>query len=301
VNDSGLDVSAQGARFTAACVQLTAGADMQANLAEAERLIREAAAAGARFVLTPENTTLMTLSRQETLANAAPEERHPALPRFAALARELGLWLLVGSLTVALGGDKAANRSLLIAPDGRIVARYDKIHMFDVQIPDGQSYRESATFTPGARAVVADLPWGRLGMTVCYDVRFAQLYRCLAQAGAVFLSVPAAFTQFTGEAHWHLLLRARAIETGCFVFAPAQCGTHPGERKTYGHSLIVAPWGEVLADGGEAPGIALAEIDVAKVAEARAMVPALTHDRWFAAPPRAAETAVAGDDIPEAR
>lgn len=271
--------------FTAACVQLTSGPEVMPNVAAASELVAEAAGRGAHFVGTPENTTQVEGDKARMLAEARPEATHPAIPAFRDLAAKHGIWLLIGSLTIKLSEEQCANRSMLFAPDGRIAARYDKIHMFDVDIPDGQSYRESATFRPGARAVLAGLPWGTLGMTVCYDLRFPRLYRSLAQAGAGILSVPAAFTQFTGQAHWHVLLRARAIETGCFVVAPAQCGEHVGGRRTYGHSLIVAPWGEVLADGGEAPGIALAEIDMAKVAEARRMVPSLTHDRDFAAPP----------------
>ncbi len=189
------------------------------------------------------------------------------------------IWLLIGSLSIKLEPTKAANRSFLFDPQGRIAARYDKIHMFDVEIPDGQSYRESATFRPGEEAVTADLPWGKLGLSICYDMRFPYLYRSLAHAGASFLAVPAAFTEFTGRAHWHVLLRARAIETGCFVFAPAQCGTHVADRRTYGHSLVVAPWGEVLADAGEEPGVITAHIDPARVTEARRMVPALSHDK----------------------
>ncbi|MEX0759522.1 MAG: carbon-nitrogen hydrolase family protein [Tistlia sp.] len=274
-----------GTSFKVACVQMTSSDSLAENIEAASATIREAAAAGAQLILTPENTPMMTLRRSESLAAAAPEEDHPAVAAFSALAAELGRWLLIGSSTVRLEPELCANRSLLFAPDGSVAGRYDKIHMFDVEIPDGQTYRESKTFRPGREAVLAELPWGRLGMTVCYDLRFAALYRSLAQGGASFLSVPAAFTEFTGRAHWHVLLRARAIETGCFVFAPAQCGTHAGDRKTYGHSLIVAPWGEVLADGGEAPGFVTAEIDTAAVAEARRMVPALQHDRPFA-PPR---------------
>jgi predicted amidohydrolase len=270
--------------FTAACVQLTSGNDLAANVATASELIAEAAGRGADFVGTPENTTLVEVDKRRMLAEAHPEETHPAIPAFAELAARHGIWLLIGSLTIRLSESKCANRSMLFGPDGQVAARYDKIHMFDVEIPDGQSYRESSTFRPGAQAVLAELPWATLGMTVCYDLRFPKLYRSLAQAGATLLSVPAAFTQFTGQAHWHVLLRARAIETGCFVVAPAQCGEHVGERRTYGHSLIVAPWGEVLADGGETPGITLAEIDMAKVAEARRMVPSLANDRDFAAP-----------------
>lgn len=287
-------VQGSGGKFKVACVQVTSGDDLAANVAMAEGAIRAAAAGGADLILTPENTPMVTPRRATTLANAHPEEHHPAVAAFAALAGELGRWLLIGSTTIKLGPESCANRSLLFAPDGSIAARYDKIHMFDVEIPDGQTYRESATFRPGREAVLAELPWGRLGMTVCYDMRFAALYRSLAQSGASFLSVPAAFTEFTGRAHWHVLLRARAIETGCFVFAPAQCGLHPGDRRTYGHSLIVAPWGEVLADGGDAPGIVTAEIDPAKVAEARRMVPALQHDRPFA-PPAADELRRAGE------
>jgi predicted amidohydrolase len=267
--------------FRVACVQMTSARDVAPNIDAATRMIREARAAGADFILTPENTAMMEPKRPLVLEKALPEERHPALPAFQALAAETGAWLLVGSLAVKLDDKTCANRSFLIDAAGGIVARYDKIHMFDVDLAGGESYRESATFRPGAEAVLAEIPWGRLGMTVCYDLRFAYLHRALAQVGADFLSVPAAFTKPTGEAHWHVLLRARAIETGCFVFAAAQCGEHAEGRKTYGHSLIVSPWGEILGDGGDAPGIVMAEIDPAKVAEARRMVPSLKHDRPF--------------------
>ncbi|MFQ5774842.1 MAG: carbon-nitrogen hydrolase family protein [Kiloniellaceae bacterium] len=276
-------------------MQLTSGRDPAANVAAASALIREAKAAGADLVMTPETTNMMEPRRRWTLDKAVPEAEDAAVAAFRGLAAELGVWLLAGSLVVRVGEDKAANRSILFDPAGRVAARYDKIHMFDVEIPDGQSYRESKLYRPGARAVVADLPWGRLGMTVCYDVRFPALYRALARAGADFLTVPSAFTRFTGQAHWHVLLRARAIETGCFVFAPAQCGTHAEGRQTYGRSLIVDPWGEVLADGGEAPGIVLAEIDPARVGKARAMIPALTHDRSFAPPAQAGPARAAGE------
>ncbi len=269
------------AGFTVACVQLTSGAEPAANRAVLLDLIREAEGAGANFVLTPETSDMIEPQRDRRLEKAQSEEAHETLAALRAVAAELGLWLLAGSLVTRIEGERLANRSCLIDPDGHVVARYDKIHMFDVEIPDGQSYRESANFRPGAEAVLADLPWGRLGLTVCYDLRFPHLYRSLAQAGADFIAVPSAFTRFTGEAHWHLLLRARAVETGCFIFAPAQCGEHAQGRKTYGHSLIVAPWGEVLADGGEAPGIVTARIDPAEVGKARAMIPALQHDRPF--------------------
>ena len=272
------------ASFRAACVQMTSGPEVAPNVAAALELIAEAASQGADFVGTPENTTQIENDKRRMLATAGPEASHPAIPAFAEAAAKHGIWLLIGSLTIKLSDSLCANRSILFTPSGEIAARYDKIHMFDVQIPDGQSYRESATFRAGEQAIMAELPWGKLGMSVCYDLRFAKLYRSLAQAGAGILSVPAAFTEFTGKAHWHVLLRARAIETGCFVIAPAQCGEHAGGRRTYGHSLIVAPWGEVLADGGDLPGVVTVEIDLAKVAEARAMVPALTHDRDFVGP-----------------
>jgi predicted amidohydrolase len=273
--------------FTAACVQMNAGREIEPNIAEASRLIRAAHEAGASFILTPENTTMVEPKKPLLLEKAKPEAEHPAIPAFSALSAELGIWLLVGSLTIRLGETQCANRSFLFDDRGRVVARYDKIHMFDVDLAGGESYRESATFRPGERAVTADLPWGRLGLTICYDLRFGYLYRTLAQAGAAFLSVPAAFTRPTGQAHWHVLMRARAIETGCFVLAPAQCGEHAEGRKTYGHSLIVAPWGEILAEAGEEPGFILAEIDPALVDQARSMVPALRHDRVYAQPTEA--------------
>ncbi len=270
--------------FRAACVQVTAGADLAANVAAACDLAHQARAAGAELIALPECVALMEPDRKKVLAAAVPEATHPALVAFRDLARETGAWLLAGTVMVPAADGRLANRSCLIAPDGTIASRYDKIHMFDVDLPGGETYRESRTYRPGDAAVVADLPWGRLGMTVCYDVRFPQLYRALAHAGADFVAVPSAFTRQTGTAHWHVLLRARAIECGAFVIAPAQCGEHPGSRLTFGHALIVDPWGTVLADGGEAPGFVIAEIDLAKVAAARAALPTLAHDRPFAAP-----------------
>ena len=269
---------------------MTTGRDPMENLAAASKAIRQAKAQGADLIMTPETTNMMEPRRALMFEKAAVEEVDASVAAFGDLAAELGVWLLIGSLVVKVADDRAANRSLLFDPKGQVAARYDKMHMFDVEIPDGQNYRESKAYRPGDRAVLADLPWGRLGMTVCYDLRFPYLYRTLAQAGADFLSVPSAFTRFTGQAHWHVLLRARAIETGCFVFAPAQCGTHTEGRETYGHSLIVAPWGEVLADGGEAPGVTLAQIDPARIEKARRMVPALTHDRPVMPPGTAPKT-----------
>jgi len=272
--------------FRLACVQMTSTDDVEGNIAQASALIREARAAGADLVATPENTGIMAARGDLSIARAQFEHEHVALAAYRELAAELGCWLLVGSIGVRVPEEerRVANRSYLLRPDGGIAASYDKIHMFDVELASGESYRESRNFRPGERAVLVGTPWGPLGLTVCYDLRFPQLYRALAQAGALFLSVPSAFTRPTGEAHWHALLRARAIETGAYVFAPAQCGTHPGDRKTYGHSLIVDPWGRVLADGGETPGVVLAEIDVAEVAKARRQIASLHHDRAFSAP-----------------
>ncbi|MEM7224167.1 MAG: carbon-nitrogen hydrolase family protein [Pseudomonadota bacterium] len=267
--------------FRAACIQITSGPDPEANLKTLDALIRQAAADGAALVLTPETSDLMAHNRREALATARPEADHGGVERLAALAAKLGIWLSAGSLVVKVTEERLANRSFLFDPAGRIAARYDKIHMFDVEIPDGTSYRESRSYRPGDRLVLADLPWGRLGLTICYDLRFPQLYRALAQAGADFLIVPSAFTRYTGRAHWETLLRARAIETGCFVFAAAQCGDHEAGRKTYGHSLIVDPWGQVLADGGDAVGAVSATIDPSAVARARRMIPALAHGRPY--------------------
>jgi len=267
-----------------ACIQPNAKPDLAANLDEVEHWIRAAHADGAGFIATPENTSGMFADRRSLIASALPEEGHPAIARFAALAETTGAWLLAGSITVKLTDEKLANRSLLFDPRGRIVARYDKIHMFDADPTDGQAYRESATFQPGDKAVVADTDFGRIGLSICYDVRFPALYNVLAQGGATLITVPAAFTVPTGKAHWHVLLRARAIETGAFIVAPGQVGEHAGGRFTYGHSLIVAPWGEVLADGGEVEGFVAADCDMDRVTKARQMIRSLHHTRPFATP-----------------
>lgn len=266
-------------------VQFTATASIERNIALTEALIREAAAAGAQLVNLPEVSNLM--QRRRSLANevVSLEEHDSALLAWRDLAAELDVWLHVGSMVVRLVDDERfANRGILIDADGAIRARYDKIHMFDVDLDGGESYRESSGFRPGERAVLVDTPWGGYGMTICYDLRFPHLYRMLAGAGARILAVPAAFTRQTGEAHWHTLLRARAIETGCFVLAAAQTSDHEDGRKTYGHSLIVSPWGEILADGGEAPGVVLADLDLEQVESARGKVPSLSHDRPITAP-----------------
>jgi predicted amidohydrolase len=270
--------------FKAAAVQMRSGTSVARNLDDAERMIREAAAAGADYVLTPEMTNILCRDRATLLAAVSPEEDNPELARFSALAKVLGIFLHIGSMAVRLGPESVANRAYLIAPDGSVAARYDKIHMFDVNLPAGESYRESALYRPGAEAVVADLPFARLGLSVCYDVRFPQLFQSLALGGASVLAIPAAFTRTTGEAHWHVLLRARAIETGSFVVSAAQGGHHEDGRDTYGHSMIIDPWGRILAEAGTNPGIIVASIDPAASADARARIPALANRRDFAPP-----------------
>lgn len=271
-------------------VQLTVGDDPVANLPVTLAHIRTAVAGGAEFVLTPECTNALSSSRDYQRSILNHEEDDPSLAAMRNQAAKSGVWLLAGSIGVLThdADGRFANRSFLIGPDGAIAARYDKIHMFDVNVSETEVYRESAGYRPGTRAVLAQTPFGRIGMTVCYDIRFPQLYRQLAQAGADILTVPAAFNHLTGAAHWEILLRARAIETGCFVLAPAQTGFHAERngkgRRTHGHSLAVAPWGEVLADAGQQPGVTLVDLDLAQVAAARARVPSLTHDREFVSP-----------------
>lgn len=269
--------------FAAALVQLTAGPNIDTNLERIEQLVGEASRGGANLVCLPENCTQIQPDKKKSLADAEVEENHRALPRLSALARQAEVWLQVGSLTVQAAPRHSWNRSYLLSPEGTVAARYDKIHLFEAEVGDGQTYREADYTAPGSQAVVAALPWGGLGLTICYDMRFPHLYRHLAKVGADFITVPSAFTRPTGRDHWHVLLRARAIETGCFVLAAAQCGVHAGGRETYGHSLIVDPWGAVIADGGEEEGVVMAEIDPAKVRQARARIPALQHDRPFGA------------------
>ena len=271
-------------KLVVACVQTSSKADPATNIAEVGALIREAHERGADLITTPEVVGMMEARRRPALEKARPEETHEVLAAFRGLAAELGTWLLIGSISIRIAGDRLSNRSFLVGPDGGVVARYAKIHMFDVEVGDGSRYRESHTYEPGREAVLADTPWGIMGLTICYDIRFPGLYRCLAQAGARVIFAPAAFTRVTGAAHWHVLQRARAIENGCFIVSPAQTGIHAGGRQTYGHSLVVAPWGEVLADGGTEIGVTLAELDLAAVDEARGKVPSLTHDRPFGQP-----------------
>ena len=268
-------------RFKVGLIQMRSGLEPQSNLAAALALIDEAGRGGADYVLTPEMTNILALKRDHLFAKIVTEEHDPTLATLREVAGRLGIFIHIGSLAIKASPEKAVNRSFLIDRRGDVVARYDKIHMFDVDLAGGESYRESNNYLAGEVAVVADLPWGRLGLTVCYDLRFPALYRALAEAGASFLAIPSAFTKQTGEAHWHVLQRARAIETGCFVFAAAQGGKHENGRETFGHSLVVDPWGRILAEGGIEPGVVMAEIDPAEVAKARGRVPSLHHGRRF--------------------
>ena len=267
--------------FRVGLIAMRSGRKPADNLADAAKLIKQAKQDGADYVLTPEMTNIMEVKHETLFAAIEADEEDATLASFREIARTSQLYVHAGSLAIKVSPEKAANRSFLIDPHGEIIARYDKIHMFDVDLANGESYRESRNYKAGELAVVADLPWGRLGLTVCYDLRFPVLYHALAEAGASFLSVPSAFTRQTGEAHWHLLLRARAVECGCFVFAAAQGGKHENGRETFGHSLVVDPWGKVIAEGGIEPGVVMAQIDLGAVASARSRIPALQHTRRF--------------------
>ena len=282
---------ASRATFRVGLIQMRSGRDPRANLDAAAKLIHEAKAAGADYVQTPEMTNIMEVKREALFAALAPEEADASLAAFRDTARTHRLWLHVGSLALKVSPDKAVNRSFLIDPHGEIAARYDKIHMFDVDLADGESYRELRSYRAGEIAIGADLPWGRLGLTICYDLRFPALYRALAEAGASFLAIPSAFTRQTGEAHWHVLMRARAIENTCYVLAAAQGGKHENGRETFGHSLVVDPWGRIIAEGGEEPGVVMAEIVPADIVTARTRIPSLQHGRRFEVVTPAAEPA----------
>lgn len=264
-----------------ACIQMTSGPGIEDNLKASEAFIREAASLGATFIATPENTDQMRRKSEDNLAAADSESVHPVRDFYSTLAKELGVWLLIGSIGVRVSETQLANRSHLFAPDGLLAATYDKIHMFDVNLSRTEFYNESKDNRAGDKAVMADMGFAKLGMSICYDVRFPHLHRDLAKAGAQILSVPAAFTVPTGKAHWGVLLRARAIETGSFVIAPAQVGEHEGGRLTYGHSMIIGPWGEVLAEKAEGTGFIIAEIDLSEVEKARNAIPALKHDKPY--------------------
>ncbi len=269
--------------FKAALVQISAGPDPTENAKTNAEFLADAAAGGADFVMFPEVCNMIEPDRAACREKARPAAEDETLNRLRDGAAKSGIWVLVGSIVVQSEDTpgKLANRSFLIDADGNIAGSYDKMHLFDVDVGTGDVYRESDTYRPGTKTCIAETPWGPFGMTVCYDMRFPHLYRDLARAGAVMLSAPSAFTRPTGEAHWHVLLRARAIECGAFVFAPAQTGDHAGGRKTYGHSLAVGPWGEVLADGGTNRGVTFVDIDPAKSLEARKRIPSLQHDRPY--------------------
>ena len=271
--------------FKAALVQLRTPATQAAALAQVQPLVRQAAGAGAVLIATPEATNILQRDRQKLFEAVRPLDEDECVLGLRALARELGVWILIGSALVRREDGQLANRSTLVDAEGRVAATYDKIHMFDVDLPTGERHRESALYTPGEQATVVQTPWGKIGMSVCYDVRFPQLYRALAKAGAEMITVPAAFTRPTGEAHWEILLRARAIETGAFVLAPAQGGFHEDGRGTWGRSTLIGPWGEILAKAeDDEPGVVIAELDLDAVAKARAAIPALANDRAFAQP-----------------
>ena len=270
-------------KFNIACIQNCASNNLNSTIEDAVALTREANAAGAQLICLPEFFSFLNLDENGLDVAPYPESEHPTLSAFRDLSSELQAWLLLGSIAVLDDNGKKRNRSILLDPEGQVSVRYDKIHMFDVNLPNGEIYRESDVFEPGNEAVTADLPWGTIGLTVCYDLRFPHLYRSLAHAGAGVISVPAAFTRTTGRAHWHVMLRSRAIETGAYIVAPCQFGDH-GKAKTYGHSLIIDPWGRVLEDAGEERGYIISELDMEKVAEARQMIPALEHDRDYSKP-----------------
>ncbi|MCH7880662.1 MAG: carbon-nitrogen hydrolase family protein [Proteobacteria bacterium] len=267
--------------FNAACVQNTATRDIEANIDWVCERIVEAHSEGADFIALPETVGLIEPVSEQIPDLCFEQENDAGLAAFRAQARDLEVSILVGSQLIKVPDGRIVNRSFLLDDKGEISAHYDKLHLFDIQLSNGEFYRESDVIAPGDKAVVATTPWGKLGMTVCYDLRFAALYRALAQNGAQFITIPSAFTQTTGKAHWHMLVRARAIETGCYIIAPNQCGHHVDRRASWGHSLIVDPWGKVLADAGAEPGIVYAEIDLSSVERAHRKIPALTHDRAF--------------------
>lgn len=266
-------------RLKVACIQLCSTNNIETNLDTVTLAIRQAGQQGVQLIATPENTCLMEHNSQERLKKAFTEATHPGIPLFQKLSQEFHCWLLIGSLTIKGQDNLCYNRSYLFGPQGNIVAKYDKIHLFDANLPDGKYFRESQAFHAGNKPIIAETPWGGLGLSICYDLRFPYLYRYLAQHSAKIIAVPSAFIKTTGEAHWHVLLRARAIETGCFIIAPAQAGTHSDGRQTYGHSLIIDPWGRILAEAGIKPEIIYADIDLNQVAQVHQQIPAWEFNR----------------------
>lgn len=269
--------------FTAACLQMCSSRAPDENAETFERLVREAAAKGAHYIQSPEMTGLVEKSKTALWNSVKTEDEDPLIARAIVLARELSVWIHIGSLALKTPDERIINQAIVVSPKGEIVARYAKIHMFDVDLPNGESWRESAIYTPGDKAVAVDLPWIRAGLAICYDLRFPHLFRQYAQAGVGLLTVPAAFTKQTGEAHWHTLLRARAIENGCYVVAAAQGGVHQDGRETYGHSLIIDPWGRILCDTkNDEAGVVLAKINPQEVSAVRGRVPSLKNERQYA-------------------
>ena len=264
-----------------ACIQTNSKSDPNVNIKEVSSLICEAKSDGAELITTPEVVGMLEPNREKALDKAQAENDHSVLREFRNLSKDLSIWLLIGSISIKLSDSKLANRSFLINPAGQIIARYTKIHMFDVQVNDGSTYKESAIYQPGTSACLAITPWGLVGLTICYDIRFPALYRDLAKAGAGIIFIPSAFTEVTGEAHWHVLQRARAIENGCFIVSAAQTGIHEQKRKTFGHSIIIDPWGNVLAEADKSVGFIIADLNLNLVNEARNKIPSLSHDRNY--------------------
>ena len=268
--------------FKAACIQMNVGPDINENLVNAGRLITEAANAGAEYVQTPENTDYIRATSDLSVQTAKPIDEHTGVQIFSALAKDLGIWLHIGSMKIKVAEDKVANRSFLFNNKGMLKASYDKIHLFDADLPNGEEFRESDFVQPGDKAVVSDMPWANIGMSICFDVRFPYLYRDMAQNGADILAVPAAFAENTGRAHWESLLRARAIETGSFVLAAATVGDHEGGRQTFGQSMIIGPWGQVLEKMEEdKPGFIMRSIDTLDVVKARKALPNLAPNKEY--------------------
>ena len=270
-----------------ACIQTNSKSDPNINIKEVSSLICEAQSDGAELITTPEVVGMLEPNREKALDKAQAENDHSVLREFRNLSKDLSIWLLIGSISIKLSDSKLANRSFLINPAGQIIARYTKIHMFDVEVNDGSTYKESTTYQPGTSACLARTPWGLVGLTICYDIRFPALYRDLAKAGAGIIFIPSAFTEVTGEAHWHVLQRARAIENGCFIVSAAQTGIHEQKRKTFGHSIIIDPWGNVLAEADKCVGFIISDLDLNLVNEARNKIPSLSHDRNYIKPFRA--------------
>ncbi len=267
-------------KFKVACVQMNSQANLYDNILFAKNKIIYASKKGARLILLPENCFLMTKNNKQFLKYSCNERKHQGINEMKKIAKNFGVWIIIGSVNIK-EKKNFFNRSLLIDDKGRIKSRYNKIHLFSAKLPNKEFYNEKRYFKSGKKVCLTNLPWGKIGMTICYDLRFPHLYRKLAQKGADFISVPSAFTKFTGEKHWHILLRARAIETGCFIFAPAQFGNHPGKKQTYGHTLIIDPWGKIINECKNNNSVIISEINRKKVPMVRTSIPSLKLERKF--------------------